>query len=91
MKNILLIFLLISQASVLSATSSSTSSSENGFILSTSQASIYIVTTIFNTKKMVSEQIITNAKTGGIISHRTMEHDFVASSEVDLSMLDELP
>lgn len=73
MKNLILIFLFILSVPVLSAQANptATSSSENGFIITSNQLSKYIHTTIFDTKKKSLELIITDIFDGAVYSRKT--------------------
>lgn len=71
MKNLILIFLFILSVPVLSAasTGSTSSSSENGIIVSTVQYSSFINTSIVDTKKRTLE-IITTSANGTYVSSK---------------------
>ena len=73
MKNLILIFLFILSFSVLSAATdgSSTSSSENGFIVTSNQLAYFVHTTIFDTKKKSLELIVTDMRDGSVTSRQT--------------------
>ena len=73
MKNLILIFLFILSVPVLSAAAvgSSTSSAENGFIVTSKQLAYFVHTTIFDTKKKSLELIVTDIKDGSLISRKT--------------------